>query len=217
MSAGARRGETEQLSDLLLFVELDVSHALQSAVVMGSALDLFHKAPDIFHTNPANTLAFAALKALEDRAIVRIADIFKDDNQLYPIARTFARRGDLINHRDALSHPYLVKWGRKAMQAFAAAHRQWLDNRSVLVWETYKELLARLEAAGRGGEQDPCPVHLGLASLLRAIFVSSFTQKQLAAWTPNEYELLDSLRTFRDAYLKYLEDKLGDEAPNGGA
>src|SRR4051812_31970147 len=129
----APRSDVDQLQDIELFISSDFAAAFQGAVVMGVATQTFHRAPKIFATNPANVLAFNALRALEDRSIVKIADAIKDDNNLYPAARSLARREDLRNHRDAISHPFLVTWSRPAMRTFVDAHRHWLDNRMLLV------------------------------------------------------------------------------------
>jgi hypothetical protein len=183
--------------------------AFQGAVVMGVAMQTFHRAQQIFATNPANVLAFEALHALEDRSIVRIADAIKDENGLYPAARTLARRDDLRNHRDAISHPYLVTWRRSAMQTFVGAHRQWIDNRMLLVWEMRADLYRRL---GSHARHEYVPgVGLQMTSLLRSILVSSFRPEQLATWTPTEADLQEGLAKFRDAYIQFLDDRISEQ------
>lgn len=203
------RPEADQLNDIELYIAIDVWWAFQGAVVMGVAMQMFHRAQQIFWTNPANTLAFSALRALEDRCVVHIADAIKDDNNLYPAAKLLARRQDLINHRDAVSHPYLVTWGRPAMRAFAAAHTQWLDNRMLLIWEMRADLYRRLGANARRKPEIP-NVGIQMVSLLRAVVVSSFKPEQLAVWTPSDAELQDGLLKFSDAFVEFLEDEVSD-------
>jgi len=212
----AVRAEADQLNDIAMFISTDFMFAFQGAVVMGVAMQTFHRAQQIFATNPANVLAFVALRALEDRSIVNIADALKDDNNLYPAARALACRQDLINHRDAVSHPYLLKWGRAAMRTFAAAHRQWLDHRMLLVWEMRADLYRRLGEKARREAYIP-GIGLQATSLLRSILVSSFKPEQLSVWSPTEADVEKGLVEFRDAYVEFLDDKISEPAAEEAA
>ena len=48
--------------------------------------DIFAKDPEhkLFAMNPVNTFVHAALRALEDRCVVEIAEALKDENRLIP-------------------------------------------------------------------------------------------------------------------------------------
>src|SRR5690242_736711 len=99
---------------------LSVANAVQSALVTLASQDYFGQDPqhEIFAWNPANMVPYQALKALEDRSMVEIAELLKDEHRMIPAGVSVARKEELRNHRDALSHPQKIVWNRSGMQAF---------------------------------------------------------------------------------------------------
>jgi len=147
------------IRDFVLQVELlgiRVRTAIQSALVTLASLSYFDKDPEheIFAANPANMVAYQALKALEDRSIVEIAELLKDEHKMIPAGLSIPRKEELRNQRDALSHPTTIKWHRPGMQQFFDSHRQWTDFRAAIVWDMWNSMT---EALKDGGES--CGMH----------------------------------------------------------
>jgi hypothetical protein len=111
----------DDLRTLAIFLDLPVSTAVQAAVVTTAAdlifaRDFEHK---VFTMNTANTLAYRALKALEDRCVVEIAETLKDEHNMIPATAAIRRKPELRNHRDAVSHTTTISWRRADMQVFS--------------------------------------------------------------------------------------------------
>ena len=51
-----------------------------------AADSLFRRTPELFARNPANTLPYIALSALEGHSVVHIAEALKDEHDLHPVA-----------------------------------------------------------------------------------------------------------------------------------
>ena len=122
------------------------------AALITTAADAFflqhpERVQDRFRTDPASTLPYAALVALEERSIVTVAEILSDEHGLYPVAATIRRKEDIFLHRNALSHPATVKW-RKKMVPFIEAKRDAYDLRSALLWDLHRSINEELRASG---------------------------------------------------------------------
>ena len=70
--------DLKNLETISLFISMDVQHAMWAAIVKVAASSMFYDHQDWFSTNPANTLPYSALRSLEDRAVVHIAEVLKD-------------------------------------------------------------------------------------------------------------------------------------------
>lgn len=141
----------KNLSLLSLFISPHVRSAMEAALITTAADAFFHQHPDRvqdrFRTNPANTLPYSALAALEERSIVAVAETLNDGHDLYPVTATIRRKEDIFLHRNALSHPATVKW-RKKMIPFIEAKRDAYDLRPALLWDLHRSINDELRASG---------------------------------------------------------------------
>jgi hypothetical protein len=172
--ATVSKDPVENLDTLALFIASDVRQALTASFVTFIANAWFHQFPreeqaKRFRTHPANNIVYAGMKALEERAIVRVYEALKDEHQLHPITATVRRKGDLRLHRLALSHPMTVRWTDKKMQAFAEAGRDGYDWRPALVWDLQRSINEELRQHGRKVHNEAVPVTYDMAVSLHAI------------------------------------------------
>ena len=197
----------KKLETLALFVDLDVKTAVQAAIVTLNADLRFaqcERKQELFATNPANTVAYQAMLALEQQAIVRVAEALGRDAGLLPEGTNVRRKADLVCHRDAISHAYTVTWRKPAMQDFFNAGRQWIDRRAAVVWDMWRslnELLIERGLAARDmtvgiGWQHAAIVHLMLRSAVKA-----------GVDIPTEQSIGEHLQTFRDDFLDLLVEE----------
>ena len=189
------------LEILNLCIALDVQHVLQASMVTFAANHLFRREPTLFAWNPGNTLPYMALQALEERAIVDMAEVIKEKQNLVPEGTVIRRKLDLIAHRHGLSHPLTVKWDRPWMQTFFDQERQWRDLRPALVWDMQRSLNEELKKHGRNTMNENVEVTDAMAMCLELILKLSMRD---ANSVPSARELLDRLRTFKDAYVTLL-------------
>src|SRR5579859_7805588 len=82
----AARQKRDDLRTAAIFLAGPVATAMQAAVVTTAADMVFARDPEhkVFTMNTANTLPYRALKALEDRSIVEIAETLKDEHDMIP-------------------------------------------------------------------------------------------------------------------------------------
>jgi hypothetical protein len=196
------------IRDFVLQVELlgiSVRTAIQSALVTLASLSYFGKDPEheLFAANPANMVPYLALKALEDRSIVEIAELLKDEHKMIPAGLSVPRKEELRNHRDALSHPTKIKWHRPGMQQFFDSHRQWTDFRAAIVWDMWNSMTEALKDGG--GELRDASIGIGgvHATMLHTILRYAMKPDKLAA-LPGEAVLFEHLQKLRDQLAAFV-------------
>lgn len=179
------------LSMLAIKLDLPVWQAIQANVVMWGALDIFAKDPEhaVFERHPANTFVYTALHALEDRCVVEIAEALKDEGRLLPPGMTIRGKSELVNHRDAVSHTWTIKWRRPAMQTFFEAHRQWTDIRVAIIWDMWRSFNDGLVVLGEPAKQTTVTVGPIHATMYHTILRYSMKPEALAT-LPSEEDLL---------------------------
>src|SRR5713101_1214619 len=91
---------------------MDVVQALQASLVR-TAADLQFYWRDKFQNNPANMITYQGLATLEERAVIRISEVLKNENGIFTLTDELRRVVDLKFHRHALSHPVTIKWRAK--------------------------------------------------------------------------------------------------------
>jgi hypothetical protein len=160
-----------------------------------------------FRTNPANTLPYRALAALERDCVVHIAEVLHDEHNLHPTTATIRGKDELKLHRDALSHPVTVKWRRKDGQEFFEQHRVWNDLRPAIVWDLQKSINEALLARGQNVHVDDVPVTTEMAATLHLILTSAMNPGMPL---PETSEMMQYLQAQRDKYLAIL-----DKHPHG--
>lgn len=163
----------KNLSLLSLFVSTHVRNAMEAALVTTAADAFFHQHADRVHerfrTNPANTLPYRALDALEERSIVTVAEILNDEHKLYPVAATIRRKEDIFLHRHAISHPATVVWRKKEMTEFVKARRNAYDLRPALLWDLHRSINEELRANGEEARFEKLDVTREMAATLHSI------------------------------------------------
>lgn len=197
----------KNLSLLALFISNDVSNMLMASLVtttIGGFFSQYEKEEQkrLFRTNPANTLVYTSLRALEERSIVRISETLKDEHKLHPISVVLRRKEDLDLHRDAISHPMTVKWRSKKMQEFAEADRGGYDWRPAQVWDLQRSINEELKANGLETHNESIPLTWDMVDMIRLALDLS---RQPSLGIPPREALLDHLRGEAVKYKAMLE------------
>lgn len=205
------RDPVKDLETLALFVDNDVKTAVQAAIVTLNVTLRFEVLTDeqkrgLYVTNPANTVAFSAMRALEDQSIVRVAEALGKDANLLPPGTEIRAKADLVCHRDAISHVYTVRWRKPANQEFADAHRQFTDLRAALVWDVWRDLNAELAKLGKPQRDMTVAIGWQHAALVHHILRTALKPEYHAA-IPTEQSIFDHLAKFRDDFLNLLVEK----------
>ena len=198
--------DLENLERLNLLIALEVRQAMQASIVMTAAVAVFarNRHHQWFIQNPANTLPFVALQALEKGATVTIAEVLKQEHGTFPGSMTIRRKADLIAHRNSISHPVTVKWHRPEMQAFSDEHREWLDLRPALIWDMQRSINEELKRPGRRVWNDEVDITHEMVMLLELIFKLSARPEALPYLFASTEEIQAILQGFRDNYLEFL-------------
>lgn len=199
--------EARNLSVTAAMITMSASKVLQASLVRVAADLRFGADPEhkLFVTNPANTLTYSALKAVEDRAIVDIAEQLKNEHKLIPPSISIRRKEDLLNHRDVLSHSNKIKWRRPRLQEFFDSGKQWTDLRAAIVLDMWLSLDEQLIAEG-ATPQWPAevPATFEQAALLHVILRRSLNA-DAAKGLPNEEGMLAELVRLRDRLVEYMK------------
>lgn len=189
------------LEDIALLTSTSVLHALQAALVTHMADVWFMTGPrDVYTRNPANSLEYIALTALEEREVIYIAEVLLDEHKVHQTDAPIRRKQELFLHRDALSHPVTVKWRAPDRQQFFDDHGRWTHLRPAIVWDFQKSVNEELRKRGRrplGNEG--ISVTEEMATMLSMMLRSSIRPD---CGVP---PLTDLLRHMRDAAPKYIE------------
>lgn len=184
-----------------MFVCVDVMLALQAAIVKSAANQYFLEQKELFANNPVNTFPYIALRALEESAIVHIAEALKDEQNLRPLTTEIRRRAELISHRHAISHPITIEWRNPKMQAFCDAGRQYSDLRPALIWDMKRSIDDELRRMGREPKIAEVPIGEPQVMVLEAILHLSARDR---AAIPPRPELLSDLIRFKGMFLDFL-------------
>jgi hypothetical protein len=206
--------EFANLEVLNLFISTSVRHVVEATLVIMASDHLFRRAQDLFAYNPANTLPYIALRALEEQSIVHIAEALKDEHKLHPVAADIRRKEDLFLHRDGVSHPLTVKWRKADRQAFFDSKRVHYDLRAALVWDMQRSINDVLRSGGRKVRNGDIVVTTHMALMVETILRLSLTEigSQVAISTAEIPRLLD--RT-KNAFLSFVIEHPDGRRPGG--
>lgn len=191
---------------LASFISMDVFRAVQSSLVRAAADMLFHSRRDDFHNNPANTITYQGLAAIEERATVHISEVLKNENGILTISPELRRILDLKFHRHALSHPVTIRWSNRKMQQFYDAKRQYRDHRAAIIWDLQRSVNEEMKRHGLAPKLETIPIHPEMAVMLGTILRLTL-KPEAAGAIPSEADLLASLETLRDRWLAFLVEK----------
>ena len=195
----------ENLSTLALLISNDVRSAMMASFVTHVADAWFHEhGLQGFRTNPANTLVYAALGALEEHSIVRVSEHLKDEHKLHPISADveIRRKKDLSLHRHAISHPATVEWTNPKMQEFSEADRDGYDWRPAQLWDLQRSINEELRKVGKEARNESIAVTLDMAASLHLIL--DLTRREEYA-VPTVNQLLTFLQAEVAKYQALLE------------
>lgn len=199
----------DDLEMVALFASSPVRSALRASYVMRAASAFFNLDITQFGTNPANTLAYQSLRALEAQALVELAELLRDEHNIHPVARTIRGRDQLLLHRDMIGHPMTVRWRRADRQQFADDGHQWSPVRSGLIWDVQKAINEQLAAQGAAVRLDDVPVDFEMAETLNFILARS---AQPNVGVHSSEALHTYLQAQKPAFMRVLEAH-----PNGVA
>ena len=201
--------EARSLELLATLITMDVTNALQSAVVRAAADLTFHDKREWFFTNPENTFLYRAVRALEDRSIVHIGELLNDKSKLLNLSIDIRRKVDLVLHRDALSHPGKISWGGPGRQDFHDKRRVWLDLRSALVWDMQRSVNEALATHGLEPTVTSIDVTWGMALALSGILRLSVTADSYGG-IPAENDIFEGLKVFGGRYREFIEKRIAE-------
>ena len=153
-----------------------------------------------FWTNPANTLTYAAMKALEDTSIVHLAEVLRNKAMAVPPEVRHVEALGL--HRNAASHPYILKWRTKDMQDFHEQKRKYLDVRAALVWDMKRSVDELIVKAGRIPKHS-LNVNQQMVHSLRAS-LQGCMRSEAIGWTNDDAGLLAALEGFWVRFNDFL-------------
>jgi hypothetical protein len=192
----------KNLEIIALFTHHEVVDALSANLITWVADHFFAQNPGQFRTNPANTMTYVALAALEGRCVVRVAETLRDEHNLHRTSVPIRRKWDLINHRDALSHTGTVRWRKREMQEFTDAGRHWDDVRPALLWDMDRSVTEALVANGRRPPDGDLIATTEMARLLHLILDAS---RETSIGVPDPPALGGFLASNTARYVQILE------------
>jgi hypothetical protein len=186
-----------------LFASGPIRNVLRTSFVMFGSLAFFELDMKLFVTHPANTLAFQGIRALEETAVVHLAELLIDEHNVHPVARTIRGRDLLKIHRDIISHPWTVKWRGRDRQQFADDKgKRWSPYRAGLVWDVLKDINEKLSAGGREVRIPELPVDYEMA--LQINFILTRSVRPEVKVHPTE-AILGWLQAQRPKFVRKLE------------
>jgi hypothetical protein len=164
---------SKDLEIVALFASDPARKALRSSFVMKAASAFFYDAVQKFAAHPSSTLVYQGLEALENEAVVQLAELLRDEHNLFPVARQIRGRDQLLRHRDMISHPSTVRWRSPDRQQFADDGHKWSPVRVGLIWDVQKAINERLVAEHMEIRVNDVPVDFEMALTLNFILARS--------------------------------------------
>jgi hypothetical protein len=196
----------KNLERAAVWVTPSIRRAIQAEYIVRAAEMYFaaQKEPEkAFRTNPANTMSYQSLVALVDHLIIHVAETLTNLPPELKIRVPIRRKGDLVMHRHAVSHPTQVKWDG-GMQRFMDDDRAWLDDRAAILWDLQKSINEELRKRGQRTFEDDIPVTEEMSSILFLILVHSLSDDYQAPPRPH---LLGWLNDAKANFVKNLESR----------
>lgn len=192
--------EARNLTLIAMFAELPIMNALSASFVMWVAEAFFGQDQQRFRTHVANTLPFRALRALEERSVVELAEVLRDEQGR--LAVPLRGRDALLRHRDLISHPMTLQWRRPDRQQAADNGHRWSPIRAGLVWDVLKSINEALRAQGGEARVSDVPItHEMAVQLLAILELAGMAEDHL----PPEQLLVPFLVRERAGFIRVLE------------
>ena len=179
---------------------IPVLRGLQASFVIGGANTIFGQQPEHFRSNPANCLTHTALSALEDRAIVQVAEVMQSKLDAVKLPVDFRQKARVVQHRHVLSHPYQLEFRNPDVQRFFADKGHVLDVKVVLLWSFAHDLKRRLAEINKPCSCANVPITYEMGALLGTILRESFVQESLSL-VPDAVAAAAMFQKYRDEYL----------------
>jgi hypothetical protein len=198
---GAKNIET-----LALFIRMDVVEAVRASLVRAAADLLFYSQQNDFQNNPANTMTYRGLVAIEERATIHISEVLKNENNIFTLSRELRRILDLKFHRHALSHPVTIKWRDAEMQRFFDAKRKYRDHRVAIIWDLQRSVNEEMKRHNLTPSLETIPVHPEMGMMLGTILRLTLKPERVEG-VLGGVDLHASLESLRDRWLTFLVEK----------
>lgn len=136
----------------------------------------------------------------------------------FPLPIEIRGRSKLLNHRDMICHPTVVKWrnSKNNNQAFADAGHKWVAVRSGLVWDVQKQINEALRTEGSTVYVDDVPATAEMGELLRTVLISAgmaLTEHHTGNAFHRHFELQRD--NFREELEKYPDGIVDPEVLKG--
>jgi hypothetical protein len=206
-----RMGENENdrktsLEFLNISSSLWVWRGLQAGLVKHAAMMPFYdKAKrSLFWTNPANTLTYQALDALEESCIVQICEVIQREFPDMTGELPFRRAIEILAHRNAISHPGRSGWRKEFMQKFHDENRHRWDLRGAIIWDLQKSINEVTKNNEFGPQNADHHMNLETAASLRQIWIYSMNENGERI-LPTLDKLLCQLEELKPKYIEMLE------------
>jgi hypothetical protein len=188
-------------------------HALSASFVMHAADAWYQHEQNRFRTNVGNTLAYAAMHALEAQSIVDLAEVVRNekdkqekkktgDGERFPLPIAIRGKEKLLNHRDMICHPMVVYWKSEANREFARGKHKWSAIRAGIVWDVLKQLNEALRARGGQALVADVPVTAEMSHVLHAILKAA-TKDECSTRSAEESQAY--LEGHRAGFIEILE------------
>lgn len=192
--------QLENLKTIHLLIVNPVLNAMSAAMIMAYCDHIFKRSKQNFYNNPANTYSYRSLQALEEISIVEIAEALKTKKN---IGINLSKKGEIIKHRHAISHPYTVVWRDKEMQKFHDENKYFNDFKAMIVWDIFKTIIGVLKKNNCQILFDDIVVKPEMATVFKTILDYSL-KNQTEDSLSIEVVLFEKLQEFKSKFIDFV-------------
>lgn len=192
---------------LAICISMPFQRALQASTVTVMTMSAFYQNKTLFRMNPANTLAHAALAALEERSAVEVYEWLSKVGSTFGVSQAVRRQwAELRNHRDHASHRlHESEWDRLEMQQFAKEGR-FVRLKTVEIWKATAWIRNHLRPDDRHWLPNSVLLDYGMAMMIDAIYRTSMTAEAIPRIPPVP-TIYEGLKPASEKYIRQLDAK----------
>ncbi|XDD45277.1 hypothetical protein AB3N60_11170 [Leptospira sp. WS39.C2] len=184
--------------------------AAQCSIVTNAINMIFFTEKQWFFNNPANTLEFSALRALENESIVNIAELIKKDPIVNELKIDIKRKADLIGHRNIISHPFIVKWRDEVTQKIFDENKHHTELKIALIYDIQSSINQELVKLNLEATNLDFPISIEMVQVFNSILNFSLKPEYLHDTKDNEY-VVQTLNIFKGKLLDFVISKSKNE------
>jgi hypothetical protein len=185
-----------------LSLSIFVLRAFQSSIVTNAINLTFHTKTGHFATNPANTLHFAALKSIENEAIINIAESIKNTAILKELNIEIKNKKALIGHRNILSHPSTIVWNDSNTQSLFQKNEQYSGLKIALIYDMQRSLNQQLTDRNLKNTEMSNLTSVEMIEFYKTILKYSLKNVYLQG-IGTDLEIYDALTIFKDKIFDF--------------